>query len=149
MGATARKRTRRPDRRASPRLPRHRYRHARRLGGQPMAAAALAARVPLLNARRSEAAPACGLAFDQPGGPLVAVCGLAGGAGTTTLALALARPAAAESKAPVLITESSGERGSLAVLARRATPHPLADLARSIAHDRVLADAFVELDGGL
>lgn len=114
-----------------------------------MAAAALAGRVPLLNARRSEAAPACGLAFDEPGGPLVAVCGLAGGVGTTTLALALARQAAAESKVPVLVTESSAGRGGLAVMARHATPHPLADLARSIADDRVPADTFAELDGGL
>src|SRR4051812_36549590 len=103
MGATAHRRTRRPDGRAPPRLPRHRHAHAhaRRLGGQPMAAAALAARVPLLNARRSEAAPACGLAFDEPGGPLVAVCGLVGGAGASTLALCLARQAAHESAAPV------------------------------------------------
>src|SRR5436305_1368767 len=44
---------------------------------------------------------ACGLAFERLGGPLVAVCGLAGGAGTTTLALALARQAARESALPV------------------------------------------------
>jgi hypothetical protein len=51
-----------------------------------MAAAAIAARLPLLNARQSEAAVACKLAFDEPGGPLIAVCGLVGGSGASTLA---------------------------------------------------------------
>jgi hypothetical protein len=115
-----------------------------------MGATAIAARIQLPRAAsQRDHADACGLTFDQPGGPLVAVCGLTGGAGTSTLALALARQAAAESKAPVLVTESGGGRGSLAVLARHATPHPLADLARSIADDRVPADTFVELDAGL
>ena len=146
MGATARRRTRRPDGRAPPRLPRHRHAHARRLGGQPMAAAALAARVPLLNARRSEAAVACGLAFDEPGGPLIAVCGLVGGAGASTLALCLARQAAHESAAPVLLTELAASSAGLAVLAGQASALSLGGLAQQVADGQTPARAFVELE---
>ena len=114
-----------------------------------MGAAAIAARIPLPRAARRDSARACGLAFDRPGGPLVAVCGLAGGAGTSTLAFTLARQAAAESKAPVLVTESRAEQGGLAVLAGRATALPLVALARSIAEDQAPAGTFVELEPGL
>ena len=114
-----------------------------------MAAAALAARVPLLNARRSEPAVACGLAFDEPGGPLVAVCGLVGGAGTSTLALCLARQAAHESAAPVLLTELDGSSAGLAVLAGHATRARLRELAQQVADGQAPARSFVELEPGL
>ena len=114
-----------------------------------MGAAAIAARIPLSRAARRDSARACGLAFDQLGGPLVAVCGLAGGAGTSTLAFTLARQAATESKAPVLVTESRAEQGGLAVLAGRATALPLVALARSIAEDQAPVGTFIELQPGL
>lgn len=65
-----------------------------------MAAAAIAARVGVLRSTPRRSAKMAALAFDEPGGPLVAVCGLAGGAGTSTLALTLARHAAAVSTGP-------------------------------------------------
>ena len=111
-----------------------------------MAAAALAARVPRLNAKRSEPAVACGLAFDEPRGPLVAVCGLVGGAGASTLALCLARQAAHESAAPVLLTELDGSSAGLAVLAGQASALCLRDLAQQVADRQPPARSFVELE---
>ena len=72
-----------------------------------MAATALTVRLPGLLARQRAASTATltGLAFDRPGGPVLAICGLAGGAGTTTLAWLLARQAARESAAAVLLCE--------------------------------------------
>lgn len=89
------------------------------------------------------------LAFDELGGPVVAVCGVTGGAGTSTLALALGRLAAAASTTPVLVTEADPARAGLAVLAGRVTPHPLVELAQRVAHDAAPAETFVELDPGL
>jgi hypothetical protein len=111
-----------------------------------MATAALTARIPLLNARRSEAAVACGLAFDEPGGPLIAVCGLVGGAGASTLALCLARQAAHESAAPVLLTELAASSAGLAVLTGQASALSLSGLAQRVADGQTPARAFVELE---
>ena len=52
-----------------------------------------------------------GLAFTQPDGPVVIVCGLHGGAGTSTLALLLARYAAVASSVPVLLCEAPAASG--------------------------------------
>ena len=101
-----------------------------------MAAAALAARIALPRTARSDGTPVCGLAFNELGGPLVALCGLTGGAGTSTLALLLARQAAAESSAPVLLTEADPLRPGLAALAGCATPRPLIALAHELDDDR-------------
>ncbi|HEX5926038.1 MAG TPA: hypothetical protein VFY45_19565, partial [Baekduia sp.] len=79
--------------------------------------------------------PIAGLAFDELGGPLVAVCGLAGGAGTSTVTFALAQQAAATSTAPMLLTEADPLRAGLGVLAGNMSPHPLAELARRVAED--------------
>jgi hypothetical protein len=114
-----------------------------------MEAAAIAARLQLPLAARRDSAGVCGLAFDQPGGPLVAVCGLTGGAGTSTLAFVLGCQAAAESAAPVLLAEADPVRAGLAVLAGRATPRPLVALAREVDDDAVPTDTFVELSPGL
>jgi hypothetical protein len=77
------------------------------------------------------------------------VCGLTGGAGTSTIALALGRLAAAASAAPVLLTEADPTRAGLAVLTGRAAPHPLVELARRVAHDAAPAQTFLELEPGL
>ncbi len=114
-----------------------------------MGAAAIAARIALPRAAPRDNAQAHGLAFDEVGGPLVAVCGLAGGAGTSTLALLLARHAAAASAAPVLLTEADPLRAGLAVLTGRATPHPLSDLAQRVADNTAPAETFLELEPGL
>jgi len=103
---------------------------------------------PALDRRRATAA-ADGPRFDRRDGPLVAVCGLVGGAGTTTLALALARHAAAHSGVPVLLTETSPERGGLAVLTSRASPLCLRELAGELAAGQQPTEAFVELEPGL
>jgi Flp pilus assembly CpaE family ATPase len=108
-----------------------------------MAAAALAARIPLA-ARRAQD-HACGLAFDELGGPLVAVCALAGGAGASTLALQLARQAAVESAAPVLLAEADPMHAGLATLAGCASPRPLTALASDLADERVPESTFLEL----
>ena len=114
-----------------------------------MAATAIAHRMPLaLRAARARAS-AGGLAFDELGGPVVAVCGLTGGAGTTTLALLLARHAAAASRAPILLSEADPRHAGLTALAGRATAHPLPDLAQQIALDTPPKEAFVELQPGL
>ena len=113
-----------------------------------MAATAIAARIPLPHAARARGGDRV-LAFNAAGGPVVAVCGLTGGAGTSTLALLLARLAARESTAPILLAESDPLRAGLATLAGRSTPRPLVALAQDIADDSEPADTFVELEPGL
>jgi hypothetical protein len=114
-----------------------------------MDAAALTARLPLTRARQQAESVACGLAFHAAGGPLVAVCGLVGGSGASTLALCLARQAARESHAPVLLTEATGHCAGLTVLTGSATPHSLATLARQLAAGQTPEHTFTELDPGL
>jgi hypothetical protein len=111
-------------------------------------AAGIAARVRVPRAARGSHA-ATTLAFDELGAPLVAVCGLAGGAGASTLSLLLARHSAAASSAPVLVTEADALRGGLAALAGAATPYPLVALALRVAADAAPAETFVELEPGL
>jgi hypothetical protein len=114
-----------------------------------MAAAAIAAQLPIPHAARAGHARERPLAFDTVGGPVVAVCGLTGGAGTSTLALLLARLAASHSTAPILLAETDPTRAGLAVLTARATPRPLVALAQDLIDDRQPAEAFVELEPGL
>jgi Flp pilus assembly CpaE family ATPase len=114
-----------------------------------MGTAAVAARMRLPIAGRRAAAAPLGLAFDEPGGPLVAVCGLVGGSGASTLAFCLARQAARDSTAPVLLTESDAGRAGLAVLARQAAPVSLAGLARRLADGQPPRQPFVEIESGL
>jgi len=117
-----------------------------------MAATALAVRLPLAVAwpRRARTADVCGLAFDHCGGPLVAVCGLTGGAGTTTLVWRLARQAARESAVPVLACEAEALAGGLAAAAGAGSPIALGDLAAAVAAgERSPNGAFVSLQHGL
>ena len=114
-----------------------------------MATAAIAARLPIPRAARAGHGGERALAFDTVGGPVVAVCGLTGGAGTSTLALLLARLVASDSTAPILLAETDPMRAGLAVLTGRATPRPLVALAQDVIDDRQPAEAFVELEAGL
>lgn len=99
---------------------------------------------------RSAAAAVCGLAFDRPGGPLVAVCGLAGGAGTSTLALALARQAARESAAAVLLCETDSSAGGMAAIAGASSQLSLGELATAaLAGEAVTAPPFAAGPDGL
>lgn len=106
-----------------------------------MGATAVARRV----RRPAARARASARTLDEPRARLVAVIGLAGGAGTTTLALALARHVAADHALPVLLTERAASAAGLAVLTGRASQEPLARLARNLAEGDVPAEPFIEL----
>lgn len=114
-----------------------------------MGASAIAARISLPIRARRERAASSGLAFDELGGPLVAVCGLVGGSGASTLAFCLARQAARESQAPVLLTESDSRGAGLAALAGHVTPLCLCRLAQRVADGQAPAEPFVEIEAGL
>jgi Flp pilus assembly CpaE family ATPase len=115
-----------------------------------MAAAALAGRL----AQRRNGARAAARASDGPlafhglGGPLVAVCGLTGGAGASTLAYLLARRAAPNSSGPVLVAEL-GAAGGLAALAGRASPLGLAELAQAASENASVTEPFAQLEHDL
>jgi hypothetical protein len=86
------------------------------------------------------------LAFDAPGGPVVAVCALAGGSAASTLAYALARQAARESSAPVLLSEFSPGPGGLATLVGATSALSLPELAQRIGDERAPEHLFVEIE---
>jgi hypothetical protein len=81
--------------------------------------------------RTAPAPGGCGLAFDELGGPLLAVCGLHGGAGASTLAHAIAATAAHESLAAVLLCETAASSTDIARLARCGSPLTLTELANA------------------
>ncbi len=75
------------------------------------------------------------LEFGHAGGPLVAVVGLTGGAGASTLAHLLAAAAAAASTStstPILLAETGGPRASLRLLAGVSSRCSLVDLALDV-----------------
>jgi Flp pilus assembly CpaE family ATPase len=74
-----------------------------------------------------------GLAFDTADGPLVAICGLCGGAGASTLAYTLAAAAAERSTQPVFACETSGITGGLALYARAQPGLSLTEAANQVA----------------
>lgn len=114
-----------------------------------MGTAALTARLAIPTAKPAGDRTTCGLSFDQLGGPVVAVCGLAGGVGTSTFALALARQAARESATAVLLIETGSCRPGLSVLVGHETPHSLTALAHSVADGDPLTNTFLEFTSGL
>jgi cellulose biosynthesis protein BcsQ len=119
------------------------------MGALPMGAAALAGRLPLGHARgATDVAAGAALAFHRPRGPVVAVCGLVGGAGASTLAYLIARRAARHSTAPVLLAELQ-EQAGLAALTGASGPHGLRELARAVEQQRQLDRPFAEVVGGL
>jgi MinD-like ATPase involved in chromosome partitioning or flagellar assembly len=79
--------------------------------------------------RPNPAPDGCGLRFSRPGGPVVVICGLHGGAGTSTLAYGLAAQAAHESPATVLLCETDAAAGDVAALAGVTSPYSLSELA--------------------
>jgi cellulose biosynthesis protein BcsQ len=115
-----------------------------------MGAAAVAGRLALGRRPRLAAGREAlhGLAFHNLGGPLVAVCGLVGGAGASTLAYLIARRAARHSSTPVLLAELE-QQGALAALAGTAGPLGLRELAAAVEHEREPARPFADLPGGL
>jgi hypothetical protein len=91
----------------------------------------------------------CGLRFSRPGGPLVVVCGLHGGAGTSTLAYALASQAAHESPADVLLCETDAAAGDVAALTGVTSPYSLSELAGEFAVGRAPAGGTLARAGKL
>jgi Flp pilus assembly CpaE family ATPase len=99
---------------------------------------------------RTAVGPQLGLAFARENGPVVAVVGLGGGAGASTVAHLLAAAAARESSAAVLLAETCSASGALAAYAGTSSRRSLADLAREVEHDTVTAGApFAVAAGGL
>jgi hypothetical protein len=90
-----------------------------------------------------------GLAFDEIGGPIVAVCGLHGGAGTSTIAHLLAAGAARDSRAPVLLCESDDVAGDIARLSGVTSPLSLAELGAAYAAARPPAGGTLARAGAL
>ena len=74
-------------------------------------------------------------------GPLLAVCGLAGGAGATTLSYLIALAAVRQCTDPVLVADTGGPSGGLAGCAGVEVPRSLGELAEQVA-------AGVQLGGG-
>ena len=66
-------------------------------------------------------------------GPLLAVCGLCGGAGASTVAYLIALAAARADPKPVLVADTGGPSGGLSWYARVAAPRSLVEAAEQIA----------------
>jgi Flp pilus assembly CpaE family ATPase len=82
--------------------------------------------------------------------PLLALCGLCGGAGASTLAYLLARAAADEEGLPVLACDTGGPGAGLATYAGRRSPRSLAGVADAIAAGEPLdGDLFAQDQRGL
>jgi hypothetical protein len=86
--------------------------------------------------RPGPAPDATGLRFSRPDGPVAVICGLHGGAGTSTLAYSLAAQAAHESPATVLLCETDAAAGDVAALAGVTSPLSLSELAAEFAVGR-------------
>jgi hypothetical protein len=81
-------------------------------------------------------------------GPLVAVCGLVGGAGTSTLAYLLARHAALRYERPVILAEL-GDHGDVAELTGGGGEYGLAGLVRATAAALPIGTPYVVGPAGL
>jgi len=90
-----------------------------------------------------------GLAFDEPGGPLLAVVGLCGGAGATTLAHLIASAATRESQAAVLAIDAGGPTAGLSTYARVRSADSLLGFAASLARGESIPSLFAETAEGL
>lgn len=83
-------------------------------------------------------------------GPLLAVCGLCGGAGASTLAYLISHEMASTSGRPVLVCDTGGPTGGLAAYGRVRCPRSLPRAAAAIAAHEPLADGlFAEARPGL
>jgi hypothetical protein len=96
-------------------------------------------------AERTAAAP-------PPAGPLVAVCGLCGGAGVSTLSYLIARSAVLEAghrSGPVLALDAGGMTGGLSLYAGEASLRSLAELADDITRGHPPTSMFITAVGGV
>jgi Flp pilus assembly CpaE family ATPase len=90
------------------------------------------------------------LAFRTSPGPLLAVAGLSGGAGASTLAYLIAATAATQSTGPVLVADMGGPMAGLAEHAGVRAPRTMAELTeRLAAGDPVNGSVWAEGEHGL
>jgi len=80
---------------------------------------------------------------------LLAVCGINGGAGTSTLAFLTAMHVQRSASGPVLLCDTGGPGASLALLAGKASPLSLPHAATAIAGDALGVPLFVPVTGRL
>ena len=95
-----------------------------------------ASRLTIVSEHRSGAiAPETGTVHGERAarGPLLAVCGLCGGAGASTLAYLVALAKARERSGSVLVGDTGGPGGGLACYAGVEAPRSLAEVARDAA----------------
>ena len=94
--------------------------------------------------------PRLGIAFSFAHRPLVAVAGLCGGAGTSTVAHLVAAAAARETDAAVLLADTGATSGALALYAGARSRGSLLDLAETLDRDHAPAAApFATATDGL
>lgn len=86
-----------------------------------------------------------GVAQHPPGAPLLAVCGLCGGAGTSTLSYLLARYAVRQLDGHVLVCDS-GSSGGLAMCAGVQSPRSLSEAADELARGLPRAGGLYAVD---
>ena len=79
--------------------------------------------------------------------PLLAVCGLCGGAGASTLSYLLARFAVNRFDGHVLVCDTGGPTGGLAACARVEVARSLSEAAAQIANGLPLASGLYATDG--
>ena len=82
-------------------------------------------------------------------GPLLAVAGLCGGAGASTLAYLVAAHAARERHGPVLVADTGGPSGGLSCYAGVAAPRSLSDAAEYVASGLPTGQLVATTDDGL
>jgi Flp pilus assembly CpaE family ATPase len=85
---------------------------------------------------------AAGTAATRSGGALLAVCGLCGGAGASTLAYLVARDAGERGEGPVLVCDTGGPTGGLAAYAGVASPRSLPAVADALARGEPLDEGL-------
>jgi hypothetical protein len=86
--------------------------------------------------RAGDAEPSLGLAFEHRGGPLLALVGVCGGAGTTTLAYLLAAGAAIDSRQPVLLADLGGPAAGVSAYASVQSGQSFPVVAEHVANGR-------------
>jgi hypothetical protein len=107
----------------------------------------------------SPSRPASPVGVDDPGphasqrarpatgtSPLLAVCGLCGGAGTSTLSYLLARLAVAERSGHVLVCDTGGSAGGLAACAQAQSPWSLVEASARVAQGLALPGGLYAVD---
>jgi Flp pilus assembly CpaE family ATPase len=90
--------------------------------------------------------PGSGLCFTQTPGPLLAVVGLCGGAGASTIAYLTAVTAAVQSSVPVLVCDTGGPTAGLAVYAGVTACRTLAEAAERVAGAEPLTGGLFAVD---